>query len=147
MVQAISLCPLRTKNCFDPRLFYVTFEADKVAETEVFVRVFRGSSAIIISPVPFKHLQLYEALSRTHGQSHWTYRKASLPEIGGGVLGPLLVVCLHVVKKFYNLKIPTFLSDIFRPVLHCSSPSLHNHIAALLHCIIIFLHFYLHFLY
>jgi len=30
MVQAVSLCLLRTKNCSYPRLFYVTLEADKV---------------------------------------------------------------------------------------------------------------------
>ena len=69
MVQAVSLRPLRMKNFFHLRLFYVTFQADKLAATKVDLRVLRGSFASIIPPVPSKYLHLYKALSRTYGQS------------------------------------------------------------------------------
>lgn len=89
MVHDVCLHPLRTKNCFDPCLFYVKYVAENVTATWVLLRVFRGSFFSIISPVLYKPLHLYEALSRTKGMKPTNLKESNDPPemgVGGGVL-------------------------------------------------------------
>jgi hypothetical protein len=133
VVQAVGLRHLRTKNCFEPRLFYVTLEADKVAATEGFLRVLRCPSASIISPVPSTHLNIFICMRHSAGHTDKTseLKEKQKSSRDQGVLAhKYFHFCLHRVKKFCNIKTPMFFSDIFQPVLHWSSPSLHSHILA-----------------
>ena len=97
MVHEVSLRPLRTKNCFGPCLFYVKCVADNVTTTQVLLRVLRGSFFNIISPVLYKALHLYEALSRTKGTKSTNLKKRNDPPeigVGGGVLDTQIFVRL-----------------------------------------------------